>query len=110
MAKLPPHYQSEKHKQTEFITAVETLGKTLKEQGPLDDKSAHLLQLAASIAIHSEGGVHSHVRQARDNGATSEEIRHAIMLLTSTLGFPTVSAALSWAEDILEDNAEVGRT
>jgi alkylhydroperoxidase/carboxymuconolactone decarboxylase family protein YurZ len=110
MAKLPPHYQSEKHKQKEFITAVETLGKTLKEQGPLDDKSAHLLQLAASIAIHSEGGVHSHVRQAQENGATSEEIRHAIMLLTSTLGFPTVSAALSWAEDILEGNAEVGRT
>ncbi|HVG01360.1 MAG TPA: carboxymuconolactone decarboxylase family protein [Nitrospira sp.] len=102
MAHIPPHYQSEKRKQTEFITAVETLGKTLKEQGPLDEKSAHMIQLAASIAIHSEGGVHSHVRQALASGATHEEIRHAIMLLTSTVGFPTVSAALSWAEDILE--------
>ncbi len=103
MAQLPPHYQSERRNQTEFITAVETLGKTLKEQGPLDEKTAHFLQLAASVAIHSEGGVHSHVRQALENGATSDEIRHAIMLLTSTLGFPTVSAALSWAEDILND-------
>ena len=32
---------------------------------------------------------------------TPEEIYHALMLLTSTLGYPTVSAALSWAEDIL---------
>ena len=106
MAELPSHYQSEKHQQREFIAAVETLGKTLKEQGPVAAKSAHLLQLAASIAIHSEGGVHSHVRQAMDNGATREEIRHAIILLTSTLGFPTVSAALSWAEDILGDNED----
>ena len=34
-------------------------------------------------------------------GATSEEIYHALMLPTSTLRYPTVSAALSWAEDIL---------
>ncbi|MGZ8382574.1 MAG: carboxymuconolactone decarboxylase family protein [Nitrospira sp.] len=94
--------------QMEFITAVETLGKALKEQGPLDSKAAHLLQLAASIAIHSEKSVHSHVRQAQDNGH-KRGVRHAIILLTSTIGFPTVSAALSWAEDILEDSGEVGK-
>lgn len=110
MAQIPPHYKSEKRKQTAFITAVEALGKTLKAQGPLDEKSAHLIQLAASIAIHSEGGVHSHVRQALDSGATSDEIRHAIILLTSTIGFPTVSAALSWAEDILETDEGLVKT
>ena len=35
-------------------------------------------------------------------GAKPEEIRHAIVLLTSTIGFPTVSAALSWVDDVLE--------
>jgi 4-carboxymuconolactone decarboxylase len=45
--------------------------------------------------------VHSHVRRAVENGAPPEEIYHAIILLTSTIGFPTVSAALSWAEDVL---------
>lgn len=64
-------------------------------------KTAHLTQLAASVAIRSEGGVHSHVRQALTHGTTSDEIFHAIILLTSTVGFPTVSAALSWAEDLL---------
>jgi alkylhydroperoxidase/carboxymuconolactone decarboxylase family protein YurZ len=34
-------------------------------------------------------------------GANAEEINHAIILLTSTIGFPAVSAALSWADDIL---------
>ncbi|MGC3976686.1 MAG: carboxymuconolactone decarboxylase family protein [Nitrospira sp.] len=86
MGQLPTHYQSEQRHQEEFIAAVEALGKALKAQGPVETKWAHLLQLAASVAIHSEGAVHSHVRQALDNGATCEEIRHAVILLTSTLG------------------------
>ena len=44
--KLPAHYQFEKQKHEEFIQAVETFGKTVKEQGPLDERTAHLIQLA----------------------------------------------------------------
>lgn len=99
--KLPKHYLFEKKAHEAFIDAVETLGETLREQGPLDEKTANLVQLAAAIAIHSEGAVHSHVRRALESGATAEEIYHAVILLTSTLGFPTVMAALSWTEDIL---------
>ncbi|WP_026177379.1 carboxymuconolactone decarboxylase family protein [Thiobacillus denitrificans] len=99
--KFPEHYLLEKKTHQAFIDAVEGLGKVLKKQGPLDGKTANLIQLAAAIAIHSEGAVHSHVRRAIDNGASPEEVYHAIVLLTSTLGFPTVSAALSWAGDIL---------
>lgn len=99
--KLPKHYLFEKKAHQEFMDAVETLGKVLRNQGPLDIKTTHLIQLAAAIAIHSEGAVHSHVRRAIESGATAEEIYHAIVLLTTTIGFPTVSAALSWAEDVL---------
>ncbi len=35
-------------------------------------------------------------------GTKPEEIYHAIILLTSTIGFPDVAAALSWAKDIIE--------
>jgi len=31
-----------------------------------------------------------------------EEIYHAIILLTSTIGFPTVAAALSWTDDVIK--------
>jgi alkylhydroperoxidase/carboxymuconolactone decarboxylase family protein YurZ len=45
--------------------------------------------------------VHSHTRRALEAGATTEEIYHTIILLTTVIGFPTVSAALSWADDII---------
>ena len=99
-ARLPKHYLFEKKEHAAFMEAVGALGKVIRAQGPLDEKTGHLIQLAAAAAIHSEGAVHSHVRRALESGATPEEIYHALILLTSTLRFPTVSAALSWAEDI----------
>ncbi|HSR36389.1 MAG TPA: carboxymuconolactone decarboxylase family protein [Desulfurivibrionaceae bacterium] len=99
--KLPPIYQRLKAQHPEYLAAVEKLGATTREAGPLDEKTSHLIQLAAAAAIRSEGSVHSHVRRALAAGASEDEIRHSLMLLTSTIGFPTVTAALSWADDIL---------
>lgn len=48
-----------------------------------------------------EGAVHSHVRKSIEAGATAEEIRHTIILSTTTIGFPNMMAALSWADDVL---------
>jgi alkylhydroperoxidase/carboxymuconolactone decarboxylase family protein YurZ len=45
--------------------------------------------------------VHSHARRALEAGATAEEIRHAVISITSTIGFPNARAALSWADDVL---------
>lgn len=102
MASKPPKtYQDLKKRNRAFVDAVETLGKTVKQAGPLDEKTAQLIQLAAAAAIRSEGSVHSHVRRALDAGAAPEEIRHALILLTSTIGFPTVVAGLTWAGDVL---------
>ena len=80
----------------------QALGKSLREAGPISPKEAHLIQLAAAAAIKSEGAVHSHTKRALEAGASPEEIYHAIILLTSTIGFPGVAAALSWARDIAE--------
>lgn len=103
MAKTPPkHYLGLKKRYGKVIDSVEALGQALKSAGPLDEKSAQLIQLAAAAAIRSEGSVHSHVRRALEAGASSEEVRHALVLLTSTVGFPTVAAALAWAGDILD--------
>ncbi|MEW5724026.1 MAG: carboxymuconolactone decarboxylase family protein [Thermodesulfobacteriota bacterium] len=102
MESLPEHYRK---LQGRYATVLERLGELSQaaaKAGPLDAKTAHLVQLAAAAALRAEGAVHSHTRRALDAGATEEEVRHALILLTSTLGFPTVSAALSWADDILE--------
>ena len=79
------------------------MGKVVRQEGPLDEKTAHLIQLAAATTLRSEGAVHSHVRRALNAGANPDEIYHSIILLSSTIGFPTVSAALSWAADVIGD-------
>ena len=102
-AKKPGMYVRLKERHPAYVAAVESLGAAAAQAGPLDAKTLQLIQLAAAAAERSEGGVHSHVRRALDAGARPEEIVHALLALTSTIGFPTVTAALSWAEDVLED-------
>ncbi len=99
---VPKQYQTLLDKYPEYMKAVQAVGETARAQGPLTDKTAHLIQMAAAVAIRSQGAVHSHARRALATGASPEEVRHALILLTSTLGFPTVSAALSWVGDILD--------
>ena len=100
--KFPQWYLAVKKKHKKSMDAIEKLGKAVREEGPLDEKTAHLIQLAAAAAIHSEGAVHSHARRAIEAGATPDEICHALLLLTSTIGFPVVSAALSWVEGVID--------
>ena len=79
------------------------LGKSLRQAGPLDEKNSQLIQLAAAAASKAEGAVHSHVKRALEAGATPEEVYHTIILLTSTIGFPSTAAAVSWAREIIEE-------
>ncbi|MDH4562409.1 carboxymuconolactone decarboxylase family protein [Pseudomonas sp. BN411] len=95
-------YKRLKKQHPAYFQAVETLGAVVRQVGPLDERSLQLIQLAAAAAVHSEGAVHSHTRRALEAGATPEQIHHALLALTSTIGFPTVVAALSWAGDVLE--------
>jgi 4-carboxymuconolactone decarboxylase len=78
--KFPKHYLTSKKKFKNFF---------------------NLIQLAAAAAIRSEGSVHSHTRRAIEAGAKPEEIYHTVILLTATIGFPTVAAALSWVDDVV---------
>lgn len=104
MDDMPEHYLFTRDKHQQFIRALENLGNAVRQEGPLDEKTAQLIQLGAAAAIRSEGAVHSHVRRAREAGATDDEIVQTLILLTSTIGFPNVSAALSWAGDQLEQD------
>ncbi|HTP04680.1 MAG TPA: carboxymuconolactone decarboxylase family protein [Nitrospirota bacterium] len=102
MPKLPNQYSSIQKRYKGVIKAVESVGKAAKKAGPLNKKISELVQLAAAASIRSEGSVHSHTRRALAAGAKPGEVRHTVILLTSTIGFPTVSAALSWIDDVLE--------
>jgi AhpD family alkylhydroperoxidase len=95
-------YQLMKRRHPDVMSAVEQLGKATTDAGPLDEKTKQLVQLGAAAALRSEGAVHSHTRRALDAGATAAEVHHALLLLTSTIGFPTVVAALTWADDVID--------
>lgn len=100
--KIADHYQKVKKYHPDYLEAVEQLGQTAKSSGPINEKTAQLIQLAASVSSKSEGATHSHTKRALEAGATAEEIRHCVLLLSNTIGFPAVMAGLSWVNDILD--------
>jgi len=99
--KLPSAYRRFAAEQPRVIQAYEQLGDATLTEGPLDRKTAELVKLGIAVGACLEGAVHSHVRRALEAGARAEEIRHAIRLALTTVGFPTMMAALSWANDVL---------
>nr|MBF0222174.1 carboxymuconolactone decarboxylase family protein [Desulfobulbaceae bacterium] len=102
MSDLPKNYKWMMTNFEKVVSAHQELGKALYDAGPLDKKTAQLIKLAAAAATGSEGGVHSHSKRALDAGASKEEIYHALILLSSSVGFSNAAAAVSWARDILE--------
>ena len=97
--KGPKHYQRLQKRFPEVLDAVENLGSTIRSAGPLDNKTAELIQLGVAASSGSIGAVHSHARRALKAGATKKELDHALVLLISTIGFPKVAAALAWIEE-----------
>jgi hypothetical protein len=63
MSKLPVQYQSLQQRFRGVLKAIDALGRKTKTAGPLNRKTAELIQLAAAAAIRSEGSVHSHARR-----------------------------------------------
>jgi len=100
---LPPHYVSIRERFGDFGKILADLGQNVKELGPLDNKSCELIQLGAAATLRSEGAVHSHARRALESGASAEEVYQSVIILTGTIGFPNVAAAISWIDDIFED-------
>lgn len=98
---ISPLYLKLKERHVEYINAVEAMGKAALDSGPLDKKTAQLIQLGAAAAIGSKGALRSHALRALEAGATPEEIRHTIIVLTGAIGFPTVASALSRMDEVL---------
>ena len=61
--------------------------------GPLPEKVRFLLKAAISGATRHQRALETHLAKAREAGATEEELRHALLLLIPTCGFPTFMEA-----------------
>jgi AhpD family alkylhydroperoxidase len=74
----------------------EALGEKIhKESGPLPEKLRWLIKIAVSGASRHHLALETHIKKAREAGATEAEIKHALLLLIQTVGFPTFMEAYS---------------
>lgn len=80
------------------------LGEACSAAGPIDDETRRLVKLALSIGAQSEGAVHSHVRRGLDEDVDPEALKQVAVLSIPTLGFPQAIAAISWIEDLTEED------
>lgn len=102
MAEIPKKFTDFTKAFPDIAKAYEQLGDAVHQSGPIDQKTRELIKLGISAGAQKEGAVHSHTRKARDAGASEEEIRQAVILTLPTLGMPSMMAALSWVDDVLE--------
>lgn len=98
---LPARYRHFEKSYPAVLQAVDALGEATQSAGPLDAKARALVKLAIAIGAGREGAVHSHTRRALEAGCVAAEVRHVGVLATTTIGFPSAMAALSWVEDVL---------
>ncbi len=102
MPYLPSPYKRFVKNHPSLAKLYEELAAACHEAGPLPDKSRRLIKLGIAMGQNSEGAVKSHARQALEMGVTVEEIRHAVVLSMTTIGFPAMIAASEWVEEVLE--------
>jgi len=93
----------------EVWRAFAALGAAAAEAGPVRGEALRLVKLALAIGAWSEGGVHSHVRRALEEGVAPEALRQVAVLAIPTLGLPRAVAALTWIEDITDPARRSGR-
>lgn len=101
MRKIPKRFLKFQKTYPAVAKGYEQLGAAARKAGPLDAKTRALVSLAIAVGARHEGAVHSHTRKALEAGCTPAQIRHAVLLSVTTMGFPNMMAAMSWVDDVL---------
>jgi alkylhydroperoxidase/carboxymuconolactone decarboxylase family protein YurZ len=99
---LPKIYEKFSSKFPEVFKDYQQLGKACRESGPLEQKYQDLANLGIAIGANSRGAVMSQTRKALESGASQEEIAHVVLLSLTTIGFPSMIAAMGWVDEVLQ--------
>lgn len=102
MRKIPGFYTRFLEQYPEVGEAYGDLSSACKKAGPLDERTAELVKLGISIGAGMSGATHSHTRKALEAGASPDEIIHAVLMATTTIGFPNMMRGLAWVKDVLD--------
>lgn len=102
MRKVPKRFEEFTNRHPEIATAYEALAGACRRYGPLNARDLALAKIGIAVGAQIENAVRSQVRKALDARLRPEEIRHAIVLAVPSIGFPRTMAALTWADDVFE--------
>ena len=102
MGYLPEIYKDFTQRFPDLAKAYDTLALGCHQWGPLDNKTLRLIKMGIAMGLHSEGGVRSHALQALEEGVSPDELRHAVLMVFTTAGFPVMNAAMKWVEEVIE--------
>jgi 4-carboxymuconolactone decarboxylase len=100
---FPFSYKRFKKEFPEVEKEYDKLAKKCHASGPLNEKIRRLIKLGIAIGSESEGAVKSHTRRALAIGISPKEIRHAVLLALTTIGFPKMIATLNWVHEVFEE-------
>jgi 4-carboxymuconolactone decarboxylase len=106
MSNPPRFYTRFLEQYPEVGAAYQDLGAACKSAGPLEERTAELVKLGISIGAGMSGATRSHARKALAAGATRDELLHAVLMATTTIGFPAMMRGMAWVLDVVdaEDN------
>jgi 4-carboxymuconolactone decarboxylase len=71
----------------------------------LDRKTRSCITLAALITLRAENEIPMHIRAARRNGLTPDEIAEVILHTAVYAGVPAANGAFALAKEVLEEEA-----
>jgi 4-carboxymuconolactone decarboxylase len=89
----------------EFITRC-AWGEIWTRPG-LDRRSRSLITLAALVALRAEGEIAMHVRAARRNGLSTDEIKEVILHMAIYAGVPAANAAFAIAQETIAKESRI---
>lgn len=102
MNELPKPYLEFLKRYPDVGAAYEQLADACHEGGPLSLRERALVKLGLSLGGRLEGAVHAQARKGLQTGLKPEDLRHAVLLALTTLGFPTMMAGMTWVEDVIQ--------
>jgi len=87
----------------EVYARHKALGREVHEKvGPLGENSRWLIKIAISAAYNHKRALATHFKKAKAADVTDEEIKHALLLLIPTAGFPTFMKAYSVLDNLVD--------
>ncbi len=95
---LPGTYRKLMELYPDITTAHDQMANAVENSGPLDAKTCALIKIGVSVGAGLESALRSHVRRAKQSGASEQEVVQAIFQGMNTIGFPRTVAAWSWAQ------------